>query len=478
MDDNYDPVGYSDVDLMAQQEALARRKAILQEQARQAAARQGIYAPYQPNLQEIGGFTLSSQAPGASGTRIPGRVVPATWGTALSAIAPLVAQYRNDQEQSAYDRAAADFKAAVRKDAARRIAAMPVPRAADPGIQPLTPNDDEGNPMPIPKEATPAYEPTLRERLEWAASLQNNPETAALGTAYTTDALLKEPERIAAREERKAEKEAQRAEARRKQEEDLKWRTWQQTQHNQTLATIASLRGGRGGGGGGGSGSTAGLDLTDENGNPVEGWKRANVKASDIVKTETTDGTIFLTDKLTGQKLRVGAGGRSSAANDKDRNDTRDQIENSRQAIAEAPHVDKLLTEASSSGLSADVRRAAGYIGGYSDKASQADKQLNVAADKYVKAVPRFSGPTSDGDRKDYAKAAGQLADTNAAPEDRRAALREVVRLHQKSLQQMQERSTFSGDFNARKRDNGANYNTGNKGSTSGDPLVDRWLNK
>jgi hypothetical protein len=139
----------------------------------------------------------------------------------------------------------------------------------------------------------------------------------------------------------------------------------------------------------------------------------------------------------------VGGGGRTSGAHDKDALETRDAIERSQLAISEAPRAKELLNQGSSSGLRADIRKAGAYVAPsfFGGKAMQADKALEVLSDTYLKSVPRFSGPTSDGDRIDYAKAAGALANTNNPPDVRAAALDEVVRLHSKSLAQNQQRA-------------------------------------
>lgn len=421
-------------DLLAQDAALQRRKALLVAQAAQAAQRAGVYAPYKPDNEEVGGFTLST------GQRIPGRIVNAPLGQAAQALTPLVAQSRLASDQAAYDQSETGFRTAARADRDRRLAAMPTSTPAIPGHLDYTTGSD--TPVAMTSGA-PAREPSLRDRLEWAAGLKDNPLTAGVGDALTSDLIVKEPERVEARAERAQTRAEKIAEDRRKQREDIEFKRWQTEQNNQVRADIAQLVHGGGGSSSGGGGGSSSVALTDENGQPVEGWRRAGVKANDIVKDVATDGTVTLTDKLTGQRLTVGGGGRQSAGNEKDQNATRDAIDRSTSAINEAARAKVLLAQGSSSGLRADIRKVGSYVAPsiFGGKAQEADEALKPISDTYLKSVPRFEGPQSDADTKSYRDAAGQLANTNLPPHVRSAALDEVVRLHAKSLAQMQGRT-------------------------------------
>lgn len=87
-------------DPLVDPDGFAQEQALLDQQAaRIKALRQRAAQPWEPSLKEIGGFTLSTQTPGAAPTHIPGRIAPATWGSALSALAPLVADYTAGQQE-------------------------------------------------------------------------------------------------------------------------------------------------------------------------------------------------------------------------------------------------------------------------------------------------------------------------------------------------------------------------------------------
>lgn len=82
-----------------------------------------------------------------------------------------------------------------------------------------------------------------------------------------------------------------------------------------------------------------------------------------------------------------------------------------------------LLQSATGSTLGSLRDKAYGVVGA-STKASQAAAQLKVIGGELVGKVPRFSGPTSDSDRKFYIDMAGRIGDETAPIGDRLAALK------------------------------------------------------
>lgn len=96
-----------------------------------------------------------------------------------------------------------------------------------------------------------------------------------------------------------------------------------------------------------------------------------------------------------------------------------------------------LLQSATGSTLGSLRDKAYGVVGA-STKASQAAAQLKVIGGELVGKVPRFSGPTSDSDRKFYIEMAGRVGDETAPVGDRIAALQT---LRQFASQRMQEQA-------------------------------------
>lgn len=96
-----------------------------------------------------------------------------------------------------------------------------------------------------------------------------------------------------------------------------------------------------------------------------------------------------------------------------------------------------LLQSATGSTLGSLRDKAYGVVGA-STKASQAAAQLKVIGGELVGKVPRFSGPTSDSDRKFYIDMAGRVGDETAPVGDRLAALQT---LRQFAAQRMEEQA-------------------------------------
>ncbi|RYF26689.1 MAG: hypothetical protein EOO23_08435, partial [Comamonadaceae bacterium] len=262
-------------------------------------------------------------------------------------------------------------------------------------------------------KSKPAEDADESTKLAWAQQGSQIPGLKPVMDAYQSDRLIKEPDRVEARAERVQTRADAIAEARRKQADELQYRRDRDEEANQLRRDIAAAVAARGGG----------------------------EKASDYqIIQDPASGTVYRVGKRPGAPAEKveGVTGTTGADVRKDTNESRDAIERSQLAISEAPRAKELLAQGSSSGLRADVRRLGSYAAPsiFSGKAAEADEALKPIADTYLKSVPRFSGPTSDGDRKDYAAAAGQLANTNNPPNVRAAALDEVVRLHKKSIAQ------------------------------------------
>ena len=172
----------TDIELTRQAQRLAQRREMLKAQVRAAAEGLGIYAP--AKAQQAPGWTSA-----VTGTQMTPQVVAPGRGAMLApvvgAIGNAVERYGLERDEDAYarrERAAAD----------EAIAAMPTAHQVD------------GPPDPATGQY-PMQEPTLRDRLLWAARLHSIPSTRQLGAAYASDALIKEPERSEAREFRRSE---------------------------------------------------------------------------------------------------------------------------------------------------------------------------------------------------------------------------------------------------------------------------------
>ncbi|MDM0018179.1 hypothetical protein [Variovorax saccharolyticus] len=149
--------------LMQQQDALARRKALLLLQAKDAANRTGLYAaPQAPEAQP--GFVSAVRE--ANGARIIGklpRVSP------LAAAVPFAAELGDAIKERLYEKDESGYQR-MEQDAARRHMAEQPPDTADP-----------------------------RVKLQWAQRGTQIPSLAPVMQAYAQDGLIKAPERAEAR---------------------------------------------------------------------------------------------------------------------------------------------------------------------------------------------------------------------------------------------------------------------------------------
>lgn len=172
-----------DADLVSEERVLRRRRALLEQQASDAAAQRGIYAMPTP-----------SQAPGwtsaVTGTSMAPQVIAPSRG---AFVAPALAGVANRLEGIALDRQEQQLTRADREAAQRLMDEMP--RA---GMRPGPYGQD------VP------YEPTPAERVAWAQRAAQIPSLKPLADAYMSDQLIKQPERDEAREFRRSESQATR----------------------------------------------------------------------------------------------------------------------------------------------------------------------------------------------------------------------------------------------------------------------------
>ena len=396
----YDTIAYGNPDLMAQEEALADRKARLKQRALDAAKGIGLYAtPDGP----IPGQNFTSAVTGAT------MLGPTTRRPLLSSLTPLIAETRDAYDQGKLDEDRSGYQRMEAEAAQRHMQAMPQPRVE-------TYAGPNG-----PAQRT--VEPTEQEKLQWAQRGAQIPSLRPTMQQYIADQVIKAPERQEAREERKLTREETRAEAQRKQAEELQYRRERDAQTEQLRRDLA--------------GESNDLRRTLHAAIASNGAASGDGKASDYQIIQGDNGEVYRVGKKPGSPVeRVDAAtGKSSGQQQKDALETRGQVERSTSAINNAGGVEKLLGSVSASGLKSDIRSAMGYAG-YSDAATQAEKQLKPLADLYLKSVPRFEGPQSDKDTASYKEAAADLANPRIAPEDRKAALQTVVRLHKQALAQ------------------------------------------
>jgi hypothetical protein len=85
-----------------------------------------------------------------------------------------------------------------------------------------------------------------------------------------------------------------------------------------------------------------------------------------------------------------------------------------------------------SSGRGSNFLTGVGEFFGNSSNASKDDAQLKILGGKLTMAVPRFEGPQSDKDTALYQSLAGDIGNANVPIDTRRAALQQLVQLHQK----------------------------------------------
>jgi hypothetical protein len=90
-----------------------------------------------------------------------------------------------------------------------------------------------------------------------------------------------------------------------------------------------------------------------------------------------------------------------------------------------------LIDQSTGSGFGRALDASAGFFG-QETEGDIAIAKLQPIADKVVKMVPRFEGPQSDKDALSYQQAGGMLADPTLPTKRRKAAAKEILRLHTK----------------------------------------------
>ncbi|MDM0082344.1 hypothetical protein QTI17_17260 [Variovorax sp. J31P179] len=171
------PASMYDETLLAQDAAMQRRRAVLVAQAKAAAEQLGIPVP------------SPGTAPGwnsaVTGTHIGGRQLATPTASLLT---PGIASVGNSIAQSFYDKDEANLLARERADASRRLASAP--RGT-----PAVPETLGAYGVNIP--GTPAKEPDLQDRLEFALRLKGSPMLAASADKFIEDQLVNAPTRDA-----------------------------------------------------------------------------------------------------------------------------------------------------------------------------------------------------------------------------------------------------------------------------------------
>jgi hypothetical protein len=193
----YDTLAYGNGDLVAEEERLAERKALLQQRALASARQLGIYAQPGPPVQTEGFRSAVTGGP------ILG---PAIRTPLLSKVNPLLQETRDvyDRGQLATD--ASGYRRMEAQLAQDHMARMP------------RTTYDSGPEGPVMRE------PTQADKLTWARAGMQLPSLRNTMQQYIADQVIKEPERIEAREERKLTREEARAAAEAKQREELEYR--------------------------------------------------------------------------------------------------------------------------------------------------------------------------------------------------------------------------------------------------------------
>jgi|GEM_PF-1999606 len=223
--DNDNPAAFLNPDLLTQADTLARRKALLQQQALLAARDAGIYAT--PQLPTAGpGWTSA-----VTGT---GMVARQPKQSRLAALTPLVAQLRNETDQKGYDADLSGYNRMEQAVAQKHMQQMPA---------------DDAPPQ---------------QKLEWAQAGATIPSLAPTMKAYLDDQLTRAPERKEARDFRRSEAETNRLWREQEAQRQREFQGSQNEANRDLRATLAAAI--HGGGGAGGKASDYQI-IQDDNGN-------------------------------------------------------------------------------------------------------------------------------------------------------------------------------------------------------------------
>lgn len=116
-------------------------------------------------------------------------------------------------------------------------------------------------------------------------------------------------------------------------------------------------------------------------------------------------------------------------------NEAATRVRNASDTLNLLDNAERLLGDATGSGIGALVDRGAALFG-QSTSGAQANAALKTLAGQLTSKVPRMEGPQSDRDVQMYKEMAGDLANDSLPSETRMSALREIRRLNAKYASQ------------------------------------------
>jgi len=161
-------------------------------------------------------------------------------------------------------------------------------------------------------------------------------------------------------------------------------------------------------------------------------------EAKDVVAQVLTDaaGNVRYINKF-GDEIKPGAGkgaGKPTATYERTKNLQAQMKRDTDIVVAELKEITKdggLIDQSTGSGFGRALDASAGFFGAET-KGDLAIAKLQPISDKIIKMVPRFEGPQSDKDTLSYQQAGGMLADPTLPTARRKAAAKEILRLHTK----------------------------------------------
>jgi hypothetical protein len=161
-------------------------------------------------------------------------------------------------------------------------------------------------------------------------------------------------------------------------------------------------------------------------------------EAKDVVAQVLTDaaGNVRLINKF-GDEIKKGTGkgaGKPTATYERTQNLRAQLMRDTAIVVAELKDISKdggLIDQSTGSGFGRALDASAGFFG-QETEGDIAIAKLQPIADKVVKMVPRFEGPQSDKDALSYQQAGGMLADPTLPTKRRKAAAKEILRIHTK----------------------------------------------
>ena len=120
----------------------------------------------------------------------------------------------------------------------------------------------------------------------------------------------------------------------------------------------------------------------------------------------------------------VRAGAQARKEGEQDAEKTKQANDFSR-ILPELYKIEQLIPKATGSGFGALVDKAGNFVG-VSTEGSEVNAAIAPYAGRVLNMVPRFEGPQSDGDREEYRKQAGKLADETLPPGQKLSALKSI----------------------------------------------------